>query len=115
VREATSLRSYAAEAMVRYASGGWRADVRASALTGPGGPWSLAQFYALRVVDGAVALHEPLARRTGMPPPLALFALLLAAVAMATAAVLACSVWLSPARRRPAVAVPAPAARPHAD
>jgi len=68
----------------------------------------------LRLVDDVVSLHEPLARRAGVPPPVALFAMLFVAVVLSTAALLAGSVWLSPARRRPAVVVP-PQPRAHAD
>ena len=98
--------------MVRYAEGGWRGDAAFSAWAGPGGPWALAQFHLVRLVDSVVALHEPLARYAGVPPPFALFAMLLVGVALSTAALLTGAVWLSPARRRPAVAVPL---RPHAD
>ena len=122
MREAQTLHGHSTEALVRYAEAGWREDVSASAWTGPGGPLSLAQFYALRTIDGVVSLHEPLARRLGVPPPVALFAMLLVAVIASTAVALVGSMWLAPARRRPAVAMtpqppapPAEAGRPHAD
>ena len=70
----------------------------------------MAKFYALAGIDAAVALHEPIAIKLGIPPQVMLFGLLLVGVMLSTLALMGCAVWLGPTKKRPAARE-----RPHND
>jgi len=103
---------YTADAFLHYATKGYQSHKEPALgwASSPYGPWGMAKFYALSGVDAVVAMHEPLAKKLGVPSQVVLFALLLVGVMASTAALMACAVWLGPPKKRAAAQE-----RPHRD
>lgn len=111
-----SLHDYSADSFVYYAEKGWAAqkDGPLPQWASPNGPLGMIKFYALQVVDKAIALHEPIVEATGLPSVIVGFAMMLAAVMGATAALMVCAVAVGPTKRRERHPRPQRAAAPAA-